>query len=1220
MSLFNQDISLCHFTNDNVPQQKNGKKPNKTSNYALIQVCVIIVVMMFLPLVTATEEKKSSDEFDKMVKMLEFIQKIQAKPEPSIYIVFADMLYCFITKLFVVALMCVITLYAIVFARCFNDWNIKLHAIVDSWNTRAQRTYRWTIVAGATSFGFAVLSSLVGMACAFNNSRGATIPVRVAAQAFGRGNSHSWRNVAVGGFSLMAIGSWFLYQTVPKTVKEAIYAFSHLEDARTFVDYAWKTATAWVGIPTCLVGCQCETCRFRDSILGVAADHDIIIGVDRACPFCVRLHPTIDEARTCVNSQRVLPNAVRGDIICSICGRQHRMTTEYITCYNDYLDRLEADKPDTWRRYVNKAKGLFNIKVKPQVNIIKFNEIIDEIRNDGVLTDAKYDKSRLPPFHLKCCEDYAKHINVIQVTDCLSQTMVDVHPLDIFHFRSASKQTYCCYRKDAAAFSVMFDGIEFTQSRVKPYSLDNPVPRWRVAFSDCHDACIMCGVDHLVGNYSYPCARYSHNRFGADCLKCGKQHLNVAQQVCCEFYAFYADRSFEKKLCYDITGVIAKPVMFSKASYVTDDDPEDDFEEFEETPKGKERNLVAPLVNGEGSSSSSSIKEKEKEKEPQKGSETFLETMRELGVIAETKEVEKPVSTGRVCSSNILSQKSDQGNEATEKKLKSSPSFFSNLFPSKNTVDKTVKVEGVKAPLIDEKAEVKIEESSSSSSSSVETKPFIEPEVDTGEPTDEDLVKAGKRRVRIEGQSSSAALLAIKQWAVVGLFMTTSLVIGAYNYVKSPNIVRARATMNPWSWFNPLWWWRCRNTDHYNADGSIIIPRDEHNQVQYVAPTRYQRLKSSIFTFYAENQEIIDRTYVIAMSTAIAVGVYIYTKKMNIPVMETTLPTTPRFTYESNTKQFAMFNIYDFDTNDAVIVDDKPIAMNTRAFYTYLQSLIPAKGADLSWSRLVLKTQTGKTVTIVPHGKSHRRVVHESKLQRRFAREDAHAPPPKKVEEKFCKVCGKEKHKDLCDFYIDNHDYAALKAHSIPVASLNPVQIQAQSMLGAQTRVVIDEYSTRMFKAFDESGNFVNNAVLVNGKAVTTSHGFLNGELIRLSNLIGASYVLEKYDFRPDNRDLIISVMPKHASGKRAKIRVPSALQKVFLFAFDSEKDNSVRISAGSMNAQGWHTCPATRGNCSGILVDEEGYIIGFHQGGSSDVNLAIPVDANLVKILNEGF
>jgi len=103
--------------------------------------------------------------------------------------------------------------------------------------------------------------------------------------------------------------------------------------------------------------------------------------------------------------------------------------------------------------------------------------------------------------------------------------------------------------------------------------------------------------------------------------------------------------------------------------------------------------------------------------------------------------------------------------------------------------------------------------------------------------------------------------------------------------------------------------------------------------------------------------------------------------------------------------------------------------------------------------------------------------------------------------------------------------------------------------------------------------------------------------------------------------DLIYFPMRDIASSPpKVDFALPKNGEAVWLIAFDNEKDAMPAVSHGLMNEDGYHTCPSIDGNCGGVVVNQDGKVVGFHQAGSKSINKCIPLTEALIKSLKSDF
>jgi len=181
-------------------------------------------------------------------------------------------------------------------------------------------------------------------------------------------------------------------------------------------------------------------------------------------------------------------------------------------------------------------------------------------------------------------------------------------------------------------------------------------------------------------------------------------------------------------------------------------------------------------------------------------------------------------------------------------------------------------------------------------------------------------------------------------------------------------------------------------------------------------------------------------------------------------------------------------------------------------------------------------------------------------------------------------------------------------------------------------------YHDRLYRMFVQIGQniaFSCNGFIFGKKLITTKHGFhltmkIKDQVVEEKRLydnlmvqssVSSTWMKDPFVEIPEGGgDLIYFPLRGVASPQTVKLAVPKNGEAVWLIAYDNEKDALPAISSGMINEEGYHTCPSIDGNCGGVVVNEQGEVVGFHQAGSKSINKCIPLTQALIQSLKQDF
>lgn len=287
------------------------------------------------------------------------------------------------------------------------------------------------------------------------------------------------------------------------------------------------------------------------------------------------------------------------------------------------------------------------------------------------------------------------------------------------------------------------------------------------------------------------------------------------------------------------------------------------------------------------------------------------------------------------------------------------------------------------------------------------------------------------------------------------------------------------------------------------------------------------------------------------------------------------------------------FNIYNYDSNAVIDVSGLSIRVGDAAFVKYLENM-------------------PSTV----HSQKFPMGDHEMTVVRKQSKNERIKPLPHLKKEtiknvaKRCRYC-KETHIGHKGCMINLESLRKAHADSIFV------KLSPESILNAAQRMNVHKFHSRMFKVIVD-GDFVNNAFCFGEKLITTLHGL---NFVDAFSVVGcnAVYKLTNQSQEIIDEDLVTYRM-NGVSGEKLTFDIPKDGEDCMLLAYDSLSDAAPKISVGVINALGYHTCSSIIGNCGGIIINNKGAIIAIHNGGSSSINKAIPLTAELIKVVQQGF
>jgi len=315
------------------------------------------------------------------------------------------------------------------------------------------------------------------------------------------------------------------------------------------------------------------------------------------------------------------------------------------------------------------------------------------------------------------------------------------------------------------------------------------------------------------------------------------------------------------------------------------------------------------------------------------------------------------------------------------------------------------------------------------------------------------------------------------------------------------------------------------------------------------------------------------------------------------------------------------YNVYDYDSNNVAINGKTEIPMKDDSFIRWIDNSMSHLAGKFTFTA---RTPDGKLVQtdVVKLKDQHKQRARDrkpanfsklDKTMRKEARRDA--APPK------CHYCGnKHHHTDGCKIELEAFRATQRQFY----AKFSPEALQ-----GVRTRIDMKKISDRLFKMYCSVGSellFKCNGFLFGEKLVTVKHGFEDIDGKPFGGAFGQSglnsSILPAYIDVPEaGGDLIYFPMKGKCSPMgRVALESPKNGEPVFLIAYDHEGDQLPSITHGTINEQGYHSCPSIPGNCAGVLVNENGAVVGFHQAGSKQVNKCIPCTPAVIKSLQAGF
>lgn len=168
------------------------------------------------------------------------------------------------------------------------------------------------------------------------------------------------------------------------------------------------------------------------------------------------------------------------------------------------------------------------------------------------------------------------------------------------------------------------------------------------------------------------------------------------------------------------------------------------------------------------------------------------------------------------------------------------------------------------------------------------------------------------------------------------------------------------------------------------------------------------------------------------------------------------------------------------------------------------------------------------------------------------------------------------------------------------LGAVNP--FRSENMYGVY-RLVQDVSTTQT--------NWLAHGCHIGNKVWVPTHSLTPGCEYRIVNASG-SFLLK--DFYPVTNDMSVCIL-NSAKAPRWRLRVPTKMENVIMLAFHEDLDKVVRVASGAASPNGYHRVPSRHGCCAAPLIDNDGYIIGFHIGGSATINAYVPVTSEMCRI-----
>jgi len=384
-----------------------------------------------------------------------------------------------------------------------------------------------------------------------------------------------------------------------------------------------------------------------------------------------------------------------------------------------------------------------------------------------------------------------------------------------------------------------------------------------------------------------------------------------------------------------------------------------------------------------------------------------------------------------------------------------------------------------------------------------------------------------------------------------------------------------------------------------------------------------------IITGYAALAAVAYVSYKVTKKFISPVEVVIPQKEMTEVIKEFVQPTifeSKTFRNEAMKMLFKTpkfnFNVYDYDSNNVVLNGAEEIPLGSDHFIKWMTDVLEVTKAGKATITIKKKDGTITGCDVVKF-ENHTRPKRQNRVKRDLLQRKIKNSYPLKKESAplYCKYCTEcHSHHDGCRVKLESLR-ASQKAFC---AKFTP-----ESLLTVQQRLNMGKFHDRTFKMFVNvcsQISFVCNGFLYGEKLITTKHGFTNldgskkGTTMAQSSL-STTYPGEFVDIVDGKEDLIFFPMKGHNNpAEKVQLKPPVDGEAVFLVAYDKPEQRIPSITSGVINAQGYHTCNSISGNCGGAMVNMDGFVVGFHQAGSTSVNKCIPVTDAMIKSLQSGF
>lgn len=276
------------------------------------------------------------------------------------------------------------------------------------------------------------------------------------------------------------------------------------------------------------------------------------------------------------------------------------------------------------------------------------------------------------------------------------------------------------------------------------------------------------------------------------------------------------------------------------------------------------------------------------------------------------------------------------------------------------------------------------------------------------------------------------------------------------------------------------------------------------------------------------------------------------------------------------------YNIYNYDANASFKIDNKFVTLGSQDFSDWLD-----KNMINGISRLTITRSDGVKV-----GVSKIELHKQSK----------------------CTKCGKNHLSGVCKEKVTNF--------MSTVWTMNkdqPMELRKQSLLGKKSRLDTITIANRLFKVFVD-GNFVCNAFLYANKLITTKHAIPSKCRLTVKGVTTMELNPEKMVSLKGHDDLCYFKIQGQGNATRVNLKVIDKVSEILLFAFDDGHKMMPATSFGIVGVDGYHTAASKSGNCGGVLVNEDGEILGFHEAGSTMINKCIPITQEIFDELRSDF